>query len=196
MPFLLIPCRNDLAISSRGIHVHFTEYIRFSTRSFNLPEISHFYTVLAKISGNGKVRLSFSLEAITPTQRYVARFWCIICGHVRCNFMHKYDRPYVAFMLYVIELFDNKVSNMIFNFYTSQRHQYHRPDTWNCWCACVGNAGNVFPPPRVSDPDMHHGTCVAHAGIALTSSFLWSRRQGQTFPAFPAHAQPTNLRIW
>ena len=28
-----------------------------------------------------------------------------------------------------------------------------------------------------------------------TSSFLWSR-QGKTFPAFPAHAQPAILRIW
>ena len=33
-------------------------------------------------------------------------------------------------------------------------------------CACAGNAGNVFPrrrllrKPLVSDPSMHHGTCV------------------------------------
>ena len=35
------------------------------------------------------------------------------------------------------------------------------------------------PPPRVSDPDMHHGTCVTHvpwciAG-SVTSGFLWTR---------------------
>ena len=35
-------------------------------------------------------------------------------------------------------------------------------------CACVGNAGNVFPrrrfqmKPLVSDLGMHHGTCVTH----------------------------------
>ena len=35
-------------------------------------------------------------------------------------------------------------------------------------CACAGNAGNVFPRRRfqrellVSDPGMHHGTCVTH----------------------------------
>ena len=35
-------------------------------------------------------------------------------------------------------------------------------------CACAGNAGNVFPrhwlqrKPLVSDPSMHHGTCVTH----------------------------------
>ena len=27
-------------------------------------------------------------------------------------------------------------------------------------CACVGNAWNIFPPSRVSDPDMQHDTCV------------------------------------
>ena len=46
-------------------------------------------------------------------------------------------------------------------------------------CACTGNAGNAFPPSRVSDPDMHHGTCVTHVPWcmpgSLTSGFLWSR---------------------
>ena len=47
-------------------------------------------------------------------------------------------------------------------------------------CACAGNAGNVSPPSRVSDPDMHHhGTCVTHVPWcmpgSLTSGFLiWS----------------------
>ena len=50
-------------------------------------------------------------------------------------------------------------------------------------CACTGTAGNVSPPPRVSDPDMHYGTCVTHVpGCmpgSLTSSFLWSRWRGK-----------------
>ena len=45
--------------------------------------------------------------------------------------------------------------------------------------ACAGNAGNVLPPPGVSDPDMHHGTCVTHVPWcmpgSLTSGLL--RRQ-------------------
>ena len=45
-------------------------------------------------------------------------------------------------------------------------------------CGCAENAGNIFPPPRVSDPDMHHGTCVTHVSWcmpgSLTSDFLWS----------------------
>ena len=39
------------------------------------------------------------------------------------------------------------------------------------------------PPPRVSDPYMHHGTCVTHViwciPGSLTSGFLWSRRRGK-----------------
>ena len=56
------------------------------------------------------------------------------------------------------------------------------------------------PSPQVSDSDMHHGTCVTHVpwGMpgSLTSGFLWNRRRGKTFPAFPAHAPPAILRIW
>ena len=39
------------------------------------------------------------------------------------------------------------------------------------------------PPPRVSDPDMYHGTCVTHVPWcmpgSLTSGFLWSRWRGK-----------------
>ena len=48
-------------------------------------------------------------------------------------------------------------------------------------CACAGNAGNVFPPPRVSNPGMHHGTCVTHVpwckSRSITSGFLWIHRR-------------------
>ena len=63
-----------------------------------------------------------------------------------------------------------------------------------------GNSGTFSPSSRVSDPDMHHGTCVTHVPWcmpgSLTSRFLWSRWQGKTLPVFPAHAQPAMLRIW
>ena len=42
-----------------------------------------------------------------------------------------------------------------------------------------GMPGTFFAPLRVSDPDMHNGTCVTHVPWcmpgSLTSSFLWSR---------------------
>ena len=46
-----------------------------------------------------------------------------------------------------------------------------------------GMRGTFSPPPRVSDPDMHHGTCVTHmswcmAG-SLASGFRWSRWRGK-----------------
>ena len=60
--------------------------------------------------------------------------------------------------------------------------------------------GTFSPSPQVSDPDMHHGTCVTHVPWympgSLTSVFLWNRWRGKTFPAFPGHAQPAILRIW
>ena len=63
-----------------------------------------------------------------------------------------------------------------------------------------GMPGTFSPSPQVSDPDMHHGTCVTHVPWcmpgSLTSGFLWNRRRGKMFPAFPAHAQPAILRIW
>ena len=63
-----------------------------------------------------------------------------------------------------------------------------------------GMPGTLSPSPQVSDPAMHHGTCVTHVPWcmpgSLTSGFLWNRRRGETFPAFPAHAQPAILRTW
>ena len=45
--------------------------------------------------------------------------------------------------------------------------------------------GTFFPPPRVSDPDMHYGTCVTHVPWcmpgSLTSGFFWSRWRGKRF---------------
>ena len=46
-----------------------------------------------------------------------------------------------------------------------------------------GMPGTFSPSLQVSDPDMHHGTCVTHVpGCmpgSLTSSFLWNRRRGK-----------------
>ena len=46
-----------------------------------------------------------------------------------------------------------------------------------------GMLGTLSPPPRISDPDMHHGTCVTHVPWcmpgSLTSGFFWSRWWGK-----------------
>ena len=57
--------------------------------------------------------------------------------------------------------------------------------------------------PLVSDPSMHHGTCVTHVPWCMCVKHVpWcmseslTRHRKKTFPAFPAHAQPPILRIW
>ena len=46
-----------------------------------------------------------------------------------------------------------------------------------------GMPGTFSAPPRVSDPGMHHGTCVTHVPWcipgSLTSGFLWRRWWGK-----------------
>ena len=43
--------------------------------------------------------------------------------------------------------------------------------------------GRFSPPSRVSDSDMHHGTCVTHVPRcmtgSLTSGFIWNRWRGK-----------------
>ena len=52
------------------------------------------------------------------------------------------------------------------------------------WVAhAPGMPGTLSPSPWVSDPDMHHGTCVTHVPWcmpgSLASSFLWNRWLGK-----------------
>ena len=46
----------------------------------------------------------------------------------------------------------------------------------------------------VSAPGMHHGTYMTHVPLCMSRSL--TSGGGETFPAFPAHAQPAILRIW
>ena len=67
-------------------------------------------------------------------------------------------------------------------------------------CACAGNAGNVFPrrrlqrKPLVSDPGMHHGTCVTHVPWCMSGSL--TRGGGENVPGIPGACAPTILSIW
>ena len=60
---------------------------------------------------------------------------------------------------------------------------------------------NVSPPPRVSDPDMHHGTCVTHVPWcmrgSLYSGFVLSWWRGKrSRHSRRMHNLPAILRIW
>ena len=67
-------------------------------------------------------------------------------------------------------------------------------------CACAGNAGNVFPrhrlqrKPLVSDPGMHHGTCVTHVPWCMSGSL--ASGGGQKVPGIPGACAPAIFRIW
>ena len=54
-----------------------------------------------------------------------------------------------------------------------------RPLTRYAKLHAPGMSGTFSPAPRVTDPDMHHGTCVTHVPWcmpgSLTSGFLWSQ---------------------
>ena len=74
------------------------------------------------------------------------------------------------------------------------------PDTQICGLPMRREGRERFPryqlqrKPQVSDPVMHHGTCVTHVPRCMVR-FL-TRGGGKRFPAFPTHAQPAILRIW
>ena len=64
-------------------------------------------------------------------------------------------------------------------------------------CACAGNAGNVFlrhrhqRKPLVSDPDMHHGTCVTHVPWCMSGSL--TRGGGENVPGIPGACANLNF---
>ena len=64
-------------------------------------------------------------------------------------------------------------------------------------CACAGNAGNVFPrhrlqrKPLVSDPGMHHGTCVTHVPWCMSGSL--TRGGGENVPGIPGACATRNF---
>ena len=67
-------------------------------------------------------------------------------------------------------------------------------------CACAGNAGNVFPrrrfqsKPLVSDPGMHHVTCVTHVPWCMPGSLTCG--DGENVPGIPGACAPAILCIW
>ena len=66
-------------------------------------------------------------------------------------------------------------------------------------CAHAGNFGNSFchqlqRKPLVSDPSMHHCTCITHVSWCMPGSLI--RGGGKNFPAYLAHVQPAILPIW
>ena len=81
---------------------------------------------------------------------------------------------------------DQMSTDIIRNPLCSLASMLHGPLTRyvNLWVAhAPGMPGTLSPPPRVSDPDMHHGACVTHVPWcmpgSLTRGFLWCQWQGK-----------------
>ena len=92
----------------------------------------------------------------------------------------------IELTIYIFETWKQKFNFKIYNTF-QYRHPYTidlLPNTQNCCSSMRKECRDRFHrPPRVSDPDMHHGTFVTHvpwcmAG-SLTSGFLWSWWRGK-----------------
>ena len=71
------------------------------------------------------------------------------------------------------------------------------PNTSNCGCACVGNAGNVFPATagkqsRHASRHVRDGRAVMHARIA-NSRFLLNSAAGENVPGIPGACATRNF---
>ena len=70
------------------------------------------------------------------------------------------------------------------------------PDTQNVDCAYAGNVSphrRLQRKPLVSDPGMHHGTCVTHVPWCMSGSL--TRGGGENVPGIPGAWAPAILRI-
>ena len=80
--------------------------------------------------------------------------------------------------------------NVVYHYLLLDRCKYAWKHAWTCngplarnvklrVAHAPGMSGTFSPPPRVSDPDMHHDTCVTHVPWcmpgSLTSGFHWNR---------------------
>ena len=65
-------------------------------------------------------------------------------------------------------------------------------------CACTGNAWNVFPAtdlkPLVSNPGIHHGTCVTHVSWCMSGSL--THGGGENVPGIPGACTTRNITFW
>ena len=63
-------------------------------------------------------------------------------------------------------------------------------------CACTWNTGNVFPATAVSDPDIHHGTCVTHVPRCMPGPLTNGGAGVENVPGIAGSAQPPMSGIW
>ena len=177
---------------------------------FNLQSLLCFIFLLRVL----EILYGFSHKA-----RYV--YHLVFTGHSTCfinvlsmYFVHSLmDETAIFFMLNKTRMYKlhHELATLIIGIKYKQRitieHIYHLSPAWASYqirniagCACAGNAGNVFPrrrfqrKPLVSDPGMHHGTCVTHVPWCMSGSLTCG--DGENVPGIPGACAPAILRIW
>ena len=107
--------------------------------------------------------------------------WCVFClifdfnVHTRniSSYFHSVNSPW-----------PNDVTDLGYHWPTSRYGPVIRYPKLRV-ARAPGMPGTFSPPPRVSDPDMHHGTCVTHVTPcmpgSLASGFLWSQWRRKRF---------------
>ena len=92
--------------------------------------------------------------------------------------------------IFFLQRYDEPLVDTFASFLEEKQAIVYNNKPWASWqirkiadAHAPGMPGTFSPPPWVSNPDMHHGTCVTHVSRCITgslsSSFLWIRRRGE-----------------
>ena len=144
---------------------------------------------------------TYNPQAFIKTWRdFCGRTWSLVLYISNCLVGHLSDKQYIWWINITpyqtkrqVSHFDWRVKNNVTIWASYQIRNI-------AGCACAGNAGNVFPrrrfqrKPLVSDPGMHHGTCVTHVPWCMSGSLACS--DGENVPGIPGACAPAILRIW
>ena len=160
-----------------------------------LSALFHAHTLIMKVDR----RMTYPSSNITilPKKRGLSGFWTNrrhpVChpngavGNVECYLEKNYENVvWVRWDLYQLvnrlylvwnQFVAGNNENLWFYMHSQGMYQWASYQIRKiAGCACAGNAGNVFPRRRfqrkllVSDPGMHHGTCVMHVPWCMSVS--------------------------
>ena len=145
--------------------------LRFSFREpfFFISEYFAFlYSINVVLTPSNMLYRLFRIDSVVMYTRMCDNLHTLVCIHTHIYIYIVHIHKYTA------ELWATKISALYGPIARYVKFRVaHSP----------GMPGTFSPPPRVSDPDMHHGTGVTHVPWcmpgSLTSGFLWSRWRGK-----------------
>ena len=153
----------------------------FLKRSLRLCHFQNIDLYSSPTAGRFQLSVDYLVVNIIPGYMYI--YAMLSCSVIRLALSYRID--------FILSCPIQQICAAVSNHPTSVIHQLSPRASYQirkiAGCVCVGNAGNVFSPPRVSDPDMHHGTLGS-----LTSGFLWSWWRGNS-PGIPGACATLNF---